>query len=233
MARSASLLGSSVGRKALMAVTGLMLCLFLLAHLIGNITLLIADDGSLTATPGAADAGEHFVGVVATYGKIPALLYLLETALAAFFLTHIGLGLTLWFQNRRARGARGYAVHRWEGGRTLGSATMPITGVFVIAVFLIIHLINFRLGSAENPEQMYGLVDTTLGNWAWALVYGVALVGLLIHLSHGVQSAFQSLGFRHDRWTRWLKRIGWGYALLMLAGFGVLPLLFVLKEAGS
>lgn len=233
MGATASLLGSSVGRKAIMAGTGLMLCLFLLAHLVGNITLLIADDGTLTANPGATDAGEHFQGVVAAYGKIPALLYLMEAFLVLLFATHIAMGLTLWLQNRRARGPHGYAVHRWEGGRTLGSATMPITGVFVILVFLIVHLINFRLGPAENPAQMYSLVDLTLGHWAWALAYGLALVGLMIHLSHGVQSAFQSLGFRHARWTARLKALGWGYAMLVLAGFGVLPLLFVLKGVAA
>jgi succinate dehydrogenase / fumarate reductase cytochrome b subunit len=212
-----------------MAGSGLLLCLFLLVHLIGNISLLLKDDGSLTASPGAPDAGSHFMAVVGAYGKIPALLYAMEIALASLFLLHIGLGLTLWWQNRRARGGQRYEVQRWQGGRTLGSATMPWTGACVILTFLVIHLVHFRFGPQTGPESMYLLVDMVLTRWVWALVYVFALLGLMLHLSHGVQSAFQSLGLQHERWTPKVQKIGWGYALLMLAGFGVLPVLYFLK----
>jgi succinate dehydrogenase / fumarate reductase cytochrome b subunit len=224
------LIGTSVGRKVIMAVSGLLLCAFLLVHLIGNLTLLLRDDGSLTADPAAPGAREHFIGVISSYGAIPALLYAAELALAALFLVHIVTGTSLWLQNRRARGPQRYRLQRWEGGRSLGSATMPISGLFVILVFLIIHLVQFRFGPQDGPAELAALVDARLSWWPWALAYGAALVGLMIHLSHGVQSAFQSLGLRHPRWTPWLQRAGWAYALLMLAGFGVLPLLFVLQE---
>ena len=225
----ARFIGTSVGKKALMAVTGLSLCAFLLVHLIGNIALLIKDDGSLTMQPGASDAGSHFIGVMATYGKIPALLYLLETLLAGLFLTHMVLGVSLWLRNRWARGGTRYRVHRSEGGRSLGSASMPFTGIAVIFTFLVVHLINFRLSPNTTAEGMYLLVDSALSIWYWALIYAVALLGLGLHLSHGLQSAFQSLGLNHPRWTPMLKKLGWAFALLILAGFGSLPLLFVLK----
>ncbi len=221
-------LGSSVGRKALMAVTGLLLCLFLLVHLIGNVVLLLRDDGSPTWRIGEADGGAFFSGVMAAYAKIPPLLYAIEILLGALFLTHITLGLTLWFQNIRARGAR-YVVQKSEGGRTWGSATMPYTGAGFIGAFLVIHLVNFRLSGVSDPRGMYDLVVATLSSWMWAAVYVLAVLGLMLHLSHGVQSAFQSLEFNHDRWTPKLKKIGWGYALLVLLGFGCIPALLVLK----
>ncbi|HOX45965.1 MAG TPA: succinate dehydrogenase cytochrome b subunit [Myxococcota bacterium] len=221
-------LGSSVGRKALMATTGLLLCAFLLVHLIGNVVLLLKDDGSPTWRIGEADGGAFFQGVMAAYGHIPPLLLVIEILLAALFLTHITLGLTLWFQNIRARGP-GYVVHKAEGGRTWGSATMPYTGAGFIGAFLVIHLVNFRFSGVSEPRGMYELVVATLSNGLWAAIYGLAVLGLMLHLSHGVQSAFQSLGLNHERWTPKLKKLGWAYALLVLLGFGCIPALLVLK----
>lgn len=226
------LLGASVGRKAIMALSGFALSAFLTVHLVGNLSLFIDDQGRLTGRPGVPGAGEHFQGVVAAYGRIPALLFLLEVGLAALFLTHIALGVTLWLQNQKARGSR-YEVQRSEGGRTLASATMPYTGAFFIFVFLVLHLLHFRFGAQGSPAEMYALVDRTLRAWGFAAVYSVALAGLFLHLSHGVQSAFQSLGLRHPRWTPWVKRLGLGFALLVLIGFGLMPALIALKGVWS
>jgi succinate dehydrogenase / fumarate reductase cytochrome b subunit len=228
MSRKHRFLGSSVGRKAFMGVTGLALCAFLLVHLIGNVVLLLKDDGSPTWRIGEADGGAFFQAVMAAYGHLGPLLYVIEILLALLFLTHIALGLTLWFQNVRARGSR-YAVQRSEGGRTFGSATMPYTGACFIGVFLVIHLVNFRFSGVSEPAPMYDLVVATLSNWIWAAAYGVAVAGLMLHLSHGVQSAFQSLGLNHERFTPKIKKLGWAYALLVLAGFGCIPALLILK----
>ena len=219
-------LGSSVGRKAIMALSGLGLCAFLVVHLIGNVALLFNKKGVLSTQPSRA----FFDGVVDKYHAIPTLLFVLEVGLAALFLLHIILGITLWLKNRSARGER-YAISRSEGGRTLGSMTMPITGVFLILAFLILHLLNFRLGYQTNaPKEMFGLVVAAFNQGWLALAYMVALLGLLLHLSHGFQSSFQSLGLHHPKHSPRLKVLGWLFALLLFVGFGSMPLLYFFAE---
>ena len=161
-------LGSSVGRKGLMGITGLLLCLFLCAHLLGNLALLLADDGSVTLAPGGPHSSEFFVWVAHHYEAVPLLFHLGELALLALFGTHALLGLTLWLQNRAARGAQRYVVQKSEGGRTWGSATMPYTGALFIGGFLVLHLINFRFGPQSSPDEMYLLVGRVLGTALWA-----------------------------------------------------------------
>jgi succinate dehydrogenase / fumarate reductase cytochrome b subunit len=221
---------SSISKKAFMAVTGLALCAFLCLHLLGNIVLLLNNDGTVTFSPGGPNSGEFFVWVAHHYEAIPLLFHAGEILILALIGIHAIFGLTLWLQNLRARGGR-YLVHRNEGGRTVFSATMPYTGLGFIAVFLVIHLLNFRFGEKENPAELYGLVGAVFGKWYWALVYVVALAGLAIHLSHGFQSAFQSLGFNHPRYTPKVKYLGYVFAGVMFVGFGILPVLFFFNGA--
>jgi succinate dehydrogenase / fumarate reductase cytochrome b subunit len=219
---------SSIAKKAWMAITGLMLCAFLCLHLLGNIVLLLNDDMSITLSPGGPHSGAAFQWVAEHYEAFPLLFHAGEIVLLGLFAAHALMGATLWFQNMSARGRR-YVAQRWEGGRTPFSSTMPWTGIAFIAVFLVLHVVNFRFGPQESPAELYTLVGATFGTWYWALVYVVALAGLGFHLAHGFQSAFQSLGFNHPRYTPWIRRLGYLFAAAMFAGFAVLPVLFFLN----
>jgi len=232
MAKRGSLLGSSIGRKALMAITGTMLCCFLVLHLLGNIVLLLDDDGSLTLSPGGPHSSEFFQWVAEHYEAVPLLFHTGELMLLALFGTHAALGVTLWWQNRKARGPRGYVRQGSEGGRTLASATMPYTGVLFIGAFIVAHLINFRFGEQSNPAELYDLVVTTLSSWLWAAVYLAALLGLFLHLSHGAQSLFQSLGLNHTRHTPRVKAAGTLFAILIASGFAIIPILLIANGGG-
>jgi len=222
----------SIAKKGLMAATGLMLCMFLVLHLAGNLTLLLQDDGSLTLAPGGPQSNEFFEWVAHHYEAIPAFFHTGELLLLALFGIHALFGITLWLQNRAARGSR-YVRQRSEGGRTVFSATMPYTGLCFIAVFLVIHLVNFRFGSQEGPADMYTLVGDVFGRWYWMLIYVAALGGVAFHLGHGVQSAFQSLGLRHPRYTPVIRVLGYLFAAAMFVGFGCLPILFYFNGAMS
>ncbi len=219
---------SSISKKAVMGVSGLMLCAFLVIHLLGNLTLLMREDGSFTLSPGGMETSDWFTWVAHHYIAIPAFFHVMDVGILSLILLHAALGVTLWLQNRAARPAR-YVRQKAEGGRTLFSATMPYTGVCFVGVFLVIHLANFRFGEQDNPSELYRLVEQVFGQTLWMAVYVVCMVGLFAHLSHGFQSAFQSLGLRHPRYTPWLSRLGYLFATLVGIGFALLPILYYLN----
>jgi len=219
---------SSIAKKALMAVTGLMLCLFLCLHMVGNIVLLLNDDGTLTFSPGGPASGSYFQWVAGHYAAIPALFHVFEVLLLGLFGIHALFGLTLWLQNIAARGSR-YVVQKSEGGRTFFSRFMPYTGLLFIGGFLIIHLVNFRFGDQDNVPELYQLLGVVFGQWHWVLIYIVALAGLAFHISHGFQSAFQSLGLNHPRYTPKIKIAGYLFAGVVFLAFGIVPVLFLLN----
>lgn len=223
---------SSVAKKALMAVTGLMLCGFLMLHLMGNLTLLLNNDGTLTFAPGGPGSNEYFEWVAHHYEAIPVFFHAGEILLIALFGLHALFGITLWLQNRAARGSR-YVIQKNEGGRTVFSSTMPYTGLLFIVSFLVLHVANFRFGDQNNPHDMYALVKSVFGSWYWFLVYLIALTGLSFHLSHGFQSAFQSLGISHPLYNPKIKIFGYLFAAFVWIGFSCLPILFFFNGALS
>ena len=211
---------SSIGKKQIMALTGLLLCGFLVAHLAGNFLIFCG-----------AEAFNTYAYLLTSN----SFIYVAEALLGAIFLTHIALAIVLTWQNRRARGQRYYLKRPTGRGATLSSASMPITGV-IILVFLILHLLHFKFGpsysivhSGVEMRDLYRLLVEYFAsplNVAW---YIFAQMALGVHLSHGFSSAFQSLGFNHPRHTPRLKLIGKIFAIVIVLGFSSLPLYLHLK----
>jgi succinate dehydrogenase / fumarate reductase cytochrome b subunit len=209
-------LSSSIGKKQIQGIAGLLLCGFLVTHLLGNLLLLQGHE-----------AFNAYVDKLASFG---VLLYLAEVGLAAFFLIHLGLGILLWWENRRARPV-GYAVDERSGaGATTASRTMIWTGI-VILVFLILHLWMFKYSGFESRELgLYEVVIEELSKTYWAVVYVAVFVLLGLHLSHAVQSAFQTLGFNHPRYTPWIKALGQVFAWTIAAAYAFLAVWAFLKD---
>ena len=132
-------LKSSVGKKLMMSITGLCFCGFLAGHLAGNLTIY----GGKQMFLGYAEH-LHALGVVITF---------VEWGLLTFALIHILTGLTLFYQNFKARPVR-YKVDKRAGGRTLGSATMPYTGILLL-LFVLLHLINFKYFFRNNVQIQF------------------------------------------------------------------------------
>jgi len=206
---------SSIGRKHLMAVTGLLLCGFLVGHLTGNFLLLVS-----------SDAFNIYGHKLASLG---AGLYVIETILLLIFLTHLGLAIKLTMENKAARGLQKYAVKKCTGrGTTIMSATMPYTGL-VLLVFIILHLCNIKFGphytTIVDGVQMRDLFKVTIEhfknplNVAW---YVVAMICAALHTAHGFSSAFQSLGLNHPKYFPKLKLISYLYAVAVGGGFAFL-----------
>lgn len=197
--------GSSIGRKAVVALAGLLLCGFLVSHLAGNL-LLLAGEGTFNTYAKALESNP--------------LLPIAELILAGIFLAHILVSAKLTWENRRARPV-GYVMKESKGGRTAGSRTMALTGTLVLA-FLIVHLKTFKF--VDHSAGMYRVVMDAFQNRAYALFYVVAMAGIGLHLSHGFQSAFQTFGVSHPRYKQYLKLAGWGFSLVVAGGFAALPL---------
>ena len=178
-----SFLRSSIGKKMVVAVTGLLLVGFLLSHLAGNLLLLV-DDG-----------GVRYNAYAQGLKDLGPLLTLARVGLASLFLVHIVLALRLARQNRRARGSRATGLR---------SRTMLLTGLTIL-IFLIVHLRHFTFDGRFDADGA-GLVRETLRSGPAAFVYGLALVVLGVHLWHAMPSALQSLGLSHPRWSRAIHR---------------------------
>jgi len=200
-------LWSSIGKKLMMALTGLAFCGFLAGHLAGNLTIY-----------GGQNAFNAYAEHLHSLGP---LLTLAEWGLVILALIHIITGLTLFYQNTIARGSR-YAVNKKGGGRTIGSATMPYTGVLLL-VFVIIHLVDFHFVDKSNTT-IFQIVSETFTNPLWVIIYVVAMIAAAVHVSHGFWSAFQSFGANHPKYMPTIMVLSILFSLAIALGFGLLPL---------
>lgn len=208
-------LSSSIGKKTTMALTGLLLVGFLIAHLAGN--LLLYKDA------------EAFEAYAAKLHDLGPFLYVLEFGLLALFVGHIAMAIRTIVDNRRARHSK-YAVQADRGGKTLASATMPLTGTIVL-LFLVWHLIDFRFdggfkGLFADGGDGAGAADivwSTLAGTAHIAVYLLGIAALTLHLTHAIQSAIQTLGLRHPKWTPIVERAGIALAVILGLGFASIP----------
>lgn len=211
--------GSSIGKKYVMAVTGLLLVGFLVAHLAGNLLLYVDDSGGKFK---AYAKGLHDLG---------PLLWAAELGLIGLFGLHIFYALQTLRDNRAARKSR-YAVSASRGAKTLASATMPITGAIVL-LFVIVHLLHFRLDDAFKGDDPAGLVKSTLASPLAAAIYLVGVGALTLHLSHAIQSALQTLGASHPNFNPLREKLGLGLAVLLGLGFASFPVYALIAWGGG
>lgn len=197
---------SSIGKKLLMAVTGLSFCAFLTAHLIGNLTLYAGSDAFNSYA-------EHL-------HSIGPLITVAEIGLLFFGIIHVTTGLFLFFQNLSARPGR-YEVNKTAGGRTIGSATMPYTGLILIA-FITLHLVNFHFID-KTGTTIFEIVRNAFDKPAYIVIYVFAVITAAFHVSHGFWSAFQTLGINHPKYMPFIRKAGIAFSLIVGLGFGFIP----------
>ncbi len=217
MARSA-LLGSSLTKKYWMALTGLFLCLFLVVHLAGNLTLLdISPEGQLRF-----NAYSHFM---TTFPVIKVVSYLLYASI----LFHAFDGILLAVQNRKAR-PQPYVKENRAANRSWASSNMALLGT-IILVFLVIHMRSFwyvmhwgeiGMDSAGNKD-LWTVTVSAFQNPLYTGFYVLCMAALAYHLLHGFQSAFQSLGLNHRRYTPVIRNVGVFFGVVVPVLFALLP----------
>ncbi len=200
-------IGASVGKKLMMAITGLGFCCFLTIHLAGNLTIY-----------GGKDFFNSYVDHLHSLGP---LVTLAELGLLFFATLHILTGTLLFYQNFKARPIR-YSVNKRAGGRTLGSATMPYTG-FILLLFVIFHLLNLHFVDKTNTTT-FQLLSSSFANPVYIFIYTFAVIIAAIHVSHGLWSAFQTLGVDHPKYTPFIRGLSIVFSVAIGIGFGFIPI---------
>lgn len=217
MARSA-ILGSSLAKKYWMALTGLFLVTFLVAHLAGNLQLL-------DMSPAGQLKFNAYAKFMTTFPVVKAVSYLLYFSI----LFHAFDGILLAVQNRQARPVR-YVKENAGANRSWASNNMALLGVLIL-VFLVIHMKRFwyemhwgPIGTdADGNKDLYTVVAAAFGQLWYVSLYVVMMAVLALHLLHGFQSAFQSLGLNHPRYTPVIKNVGVLFAVVVPVLFALIP----------
>jgi succinate dehydrogenase / fumarate reductase cytochrome b subunit len=192
---------------------------FLVEHLHGNLKLIEDPTG---------ESFDQYVFFLQGFGP---LLLLAELGLALLFLSHIYLGFRLTIENIQARRDR-YVARGRARTATLASGTMFLTGGLLLA-YLLKHLLDYRMDPQFFDHPAAHVRASFKSNSQVLLYVGAALV-LGLHLSHGVSSAFQSLGISHPGWSVAMRRVGVGVAIALAAGFALIPLILALSaESGQ
>jgi succinate dehydrogenase / fumarate reductase cytochrome b subunit len=145
---------------------------------------------------------------------------LAEIGLLFFAAVHILTGAILFYQNIKARPVR-YSVNKRAGGRTLGSATMPYTGV-ILLLFIIFHLLNFYFVDKTNTT-IFQIVSSSFAKPGYVFIYTFAIIVAAIHVSHGLWSACQTLGANHPKYSPFIRGASIVFGLIVGIGFGFIP----------
>lgn len=209
---------SSLGKKYLMAISGLLLFLFVIAHMAGNLQLFL---------------GPEPINAYAKFLKsTPELLWAARIGLLVLAILHITTAVQLVMENRAARTER-YGYRRPPVATSFASRTIAISGLIIFA-FIVYHLLHFTFG-VTNPEFMgledrqgrhdvYQMMVAGFSN-VWVSVFYIVAMGLLcLHLSHGVGSLFQSLGLRNQTYVRLIHRFSKAAALVIFIGNASMPI---------
>jgi len=251
MSRFNHLFSSTIGKKLIMSLTGIFLCVFLVIHLIGNLQLFKTDGGL---------AFNEYAYFMTNFAPIKIVSYLLYASI----ILHAVYALIVTYRNRKARPVA-YASYNGAANSKWNSRNMGILGT-IILVFLVTHMSNFwykyhwggtpyveyttNIQSGETsfreiPEaeftnyvsyvedgnqvliakDLYKEVNFSFQSWYLVAFYVLAMIALGFHLAHGFKSAFQTLGWDHNRYAPLIKGVGfWIFGILIPLAFAAMPL---------
>ncbi|MBJ6727656.1 succinate dehydrogenase cytochrome b subunit [Geomesophilobacter sediminis] len=210
---------SSVGRKILMSITGQLMIIFVIVHLIGNSSILFGR-GGINAY------AEHL-------HALPPLVWIARIVMLSAIGVHILYGVIVTLQNRAAN-PTGYAVKR-QLKASFASENMIWTGL-LLAAFIVYHLLHFtaRLlpGVVQSVDQLnrfdvYRMVVTAFSNGLVALVYALAMVVLFLHLSHGIPSFLQTMGWNNDKTIPTFGTAGKVISAVLMVGYVLIPVVIL------
>lgn len=219
-------LRSTIGAKALMAITGVMLILFVLGHMVGNLQVF--------AGPETLNQYAHFLQ------SLGGALWLIRGGLLLIFVLHIWAALKVSAASRAARPVA-YAYKKDDLVTTYAAKTMMVSGV-IVALFVVYHVLHFTTGSIDfagsyakdlpyyalangtEVPDVYMMVIKGFQDVPTALTYIVANIILAVHLSHGAASLLQTFGFRNKHNKDTVKKFGIGVGLIIGLGNVIMPL---------
>ena len=219
----AGLFKTSVARKVAMALSALFLILFLIIHLAVNLTSVISEN--------TFNELSHFMGTN------PLIQFAMQPVLLAGVIFHFVMGFVLEIQNKRARGSEKYYAYNGGANSSWMSRNMIITGVMIL-LFLGLHLWDFWVGEMNykyiqfnepNPTRYYHELIEKFHDPLRVGFYVLCFVFLCLHLLHGFQSAFQSMGWKDDARKKLISQVGNWYSYIICGGFIFIALFHYIK----
>lgn len=215
-------LRSTVGKKYVMGISGLIWAGFVLTHMAGNLLIFVSHDAY------------NSYGHALTSGK---LIYIAEAVLVLALITHVYMAISLTAANRAAKGSRYAVAASGEKRVSLASRTMAIQGSLIL-VFIILHLITFKYGTHYETNvngvpmrDLARLMEEVFQQPGYVIWYLVALVILGFHLKHGVGSTFQSLGLMEGTYRPLWTKMSIAYGIIVACGFIAQPVyLFLMAQ---
>lgn len=202
-------LTSSIGKKIIMATTGLLLFLFLCTHAAGNATIFMSSD--------------VFQSYADELHSHPLIVLVFSISILLIVLAHVFVGLFLFYENWQVSNSR-YAVSTRVVKNSFASRTMPYTGLFIL-LFLFVHISGFTF--SPKDVEISDTVKELLGNFFYALFYILAFVALAFHLSHGFWSMLQTFGANHPRYNTLIGSLTIAIPLFFLLIFGGIAFYFM------
>jgi succinate dehydrogenase / fumarate reductase cytochrome b subunit len=208
---------SSIGKKLVMAFTGIFLILFLIVHAVAN-SCIFLNDGGVTYNGVAHFLSHNWI------------VRFLELGLFVGLFAHIIQGLMLTMQNNNKRPVK-YAVNAGNATSKWYSRSMGILGSLLL-IFLVIHLKDFFIGtkialySGDAPHNLFEEMKEEFENPIIVGVYLVGVIALCWHLIHGFSSAFQTIGVNSPKYNGLIKNAGYVYTILICAAFAAMPIAF-------
>ena len=208
-------ISSSIGKKFTMALTGLFLITFLMVHAGVNACIFLNDHGETFNT-------------VAHFMSHNWIVRFLEVGLFVMIFIHIIQGLIVWKQNASSRPV-GYKMNKPQKNSTWYSRSMGILGTLLL-LFLVMHISHFFIGTkvalygGDQPTNLFEEMQEIFSHSWIVVLYMLGLISLFWHLLHGFQSAFQTFGLNHKRYTPLIKAIGTGYSIIICILFALMPL---------
>jgi succinate dehydrogenase / fumarate reductase, cytochrome b subunit len=213
---------STIALKMLMAVSGILFILFVLAHMYGNLKAFSGHDAFNEYSHHLRELGEPML----PYG---GFLWIVRVVLIVALVVHVYSAATLWRRANHARSTR-YQVKK-SLASSFSSRTMRWGGLALL-LFVVWHLLNFTIGKVNvdggPTNDPYNLLVDSFQTWWLTLIYLVAMAALGLHLHHGVWSSAQTLGLTNNvRARRNAKGLGWIVAVVIAGGFSLVPLFVV------
>ncbi len=218
-------LHSSIGKKLVMGLTGLFLISFLIVHVSINACIFIPDNGE------TFNAAAHFMAT-------NPVIRVMEVGLFVGLLLHIYQALMLTLENKKARPVA-YAQVNGAANSSWYSRSMGILGSLLL-LFLVVHLAHFWVdtkvavfsGTADE-HNTYNEMLEVFSHWWVVAIYLVGVISLLYHLLHGFQSAFQTLGINHKKYTPVIKKTGIWFSVIVCLLFAAMPVLMLVRSMNN
>ena len=219
--KSISIFNTTIGKKLLVASTGLMVCLFLVFHLINNLIIFTGQ--------------ENFNQLVAALEKIKPLIRIMEILLVIIFFTHIYNSLLLTIESRRSRNDS--YIKLSSSSSTIYSRTMFFSGS-ILFIFIVTHLstIWFNFQNIDDHDKYYYLVTESVygfGNIFITILYLLSMILLGFHLRHGFQSAFKTLGVQNSKFDKILNVVSIFFWFIIPLGFFSIAFWFGILDGGK